>query len=71
MENDQNQNDEPSMTKEQVLMEILENTRKTKNYIKWQLYITIALVVLPLFAMIFIIPMVLRSVGNAYGGVIQ
>lgn len=56
---------------EQILQEILENSRKTKKYMQWQLYITIALVVLPLLAMIFIIPMVLRSIGNAYGSVLQ
>lgn len=55
----------------QVLAEILENTRKTKNYIKWQLYITIALVILPLLAFLAIVPMVLKSVGNMYGSVLQ
>lgn len=42
---------------EQVLAEILENTRKTKNYMKWSLYITIVLVVLPLLAALFIVPL--------------
>jgi hypothetical protein len=49
-------------------LEILANTRKTKNYIKWQLIITVALVVLPLLAMGFILPSVLGSLGAAYGG---
>lgn len=77
MENNQNENltEEPSFADatedRQVLMEILENSRKTKKYLQWQLYITVALVVLPLLAMIFIIPMVLRSVGNAYSSVLQ
>ena len=58
-------------TEEQVLMEILENTRATKKYLKWQLYITVVLVVLPLLAMVFIIPMVLRSFTSVYGGLLQ
>lgn len=58
-------------TTEEMLMQIYENTRQTKNYMKWQLYITVVLVVLPLLAMVFIVPMVLRSVGNAYGGLLQ
>lgn len=71
MESNQNLNNQSSVTQEQVLMEILENTRKTKKYMQWQLYITIALVVLPLLAMVFIVPIVLRTVGNVYSGVIQ
>lgn len=55
----------------QMLQEVLENTQKTKKYIQWQLYITIALVVLPLIAMVAIVPMVLSSVGNMYGSVLQ
>lgn len=55
------------MTQEQMLAEIYENTRKTKNYMKWQLYITIALVVVPLLAALALIPMVLSSLGNVYG----
>ncbi|MBI3232224.1 MAG: hypothetical protein HYZ51_04060 [Candidatus Doudnabacteria bacterium] len=78
MENEQNQSlsanvadGKQTMTEEDLLMEILENSRKTKKYMQWQMYITIALVILPLLAMIFIIPMVLRSVGDAYGSVLQ
>jgi hypothetical protein len=59
------------MSQEEVLKEILYNTRKTKNYLKWQLYITLTLVVVPLLAMIFIVPMVLRSVADMYGSVLQ
>jgi hypothetical protein len=55
------------MTQEQMLQEILEQTRKTKNYMKWQLIITVALVVLPLLAMGFVLPMLLKSLGSAYG----
>ncbi len=55
------------MTDSQMLAEILENSRKTKNYMKWQLYITIALVVLPLLAALAIIPMVLSSFNDIYG----
>lgn len=55
----------------QMLQEILENTQKTKKYIQWQLYITVALVVIPLIVMVAIVPMVLKSVANMYGSVLQ
>jgi predicted nucleic acid-binding Zn ribbon protein len=53
------------------LLEILENTRKTKRYMQWQFYITVVLVVLPLLAMVFIIPMVLNNLTAVYGGMLQ
>lgn len=55
------------ITDRQLLEEIYENTRKTKNYMKWQLIITIALVVVPLLAAMFIIPMALKSLTDVYG----
>lgn len=66
MEN-QPTSDSSKFTQEQMIHEIYENTRKTKNYMKWQLYITVALVVLPLLAALALIPMVLSSLGNVYG----
>ena len=57
---------------EAVLLEILEHTRKTKKYMQWQLYITIALVVIPLIGAMVMIPLVLRSVSSVYqSGIIQ
>ena len=56
---------------EQVLAEILENTRKTKNYMKWSLYITVILVVLPLLAALFIVPFVFSSLSSTYGNLLQ
>lgn len=58
---------------ESVLVEILENTRKTKNYIKWQLIITVALVVLPIIAVAVVLPIALKSLGSVYGseGILQ
>jgi hypothetical protein len=56
----------PTMSQDQMLLEIYENTRKTKNYMKWSLYITIILVVLPLLAAIFIIPFAMSSLNSAY-----
>ncbi len=57
----------------QILLEILEHTRKTKNYMKWQLIITVALIVIPLLAMGVILPLVLKSLGSVYGteGILQ
>lgn len=58
---------QPQKTDRQLLEEIHENTRKTKNYMKWQLIITVALVVIPLLATMFIIPFALKSLSSAYG----
>ncbi len=58
------------VSQEQMLQEIYENTRKTMNYMKWQLYITIALVVLPLLATLIMIPVLMKSLstlGGVYG----
>ena len=57
---------ETNVNAENVLLEILENTRKTKNYIKWQLYITIVMVILPLLALVVIVPMILKSVAGIF-----
>lgn len=67
----ENQNPPAPVSQEQILQEILENTQKTKKYIQWQLYITVALVVIPLIVMVAIVPMVLKSVANMYGSVLQ
>ncbi len=50
-----------------MLAEILDNSRKTKQYMKWQLIITVALVVLPLLATAFVIPLVFNSLTSVYG----
>ncbi len=64
------QNQTPQ-TQEQMLAEILENSRKTKQYLKWQLIITVTLVVVPIVAMIVIIPIVLSTLSTAYQTVLQ
>jgi hypothetical protein len=56
----------PKPTQEEMLLAIYENTRKTKNYMKWSLYITIILVVLPLLAALFILPFAMSSINSAY-----
>jgi len=66
----------PTLTREdelRMLAEIYENTRKTKNYMKWQLIITVALVVIPLLAALFIVPFAFNSLSQVYGppGVLQ
>ena len=53
------------------MLAIYNNTHKTMTYMKWQLYITLVLVVLPLLAMIILIPLVMKSLGTLggiYGG---
>lgn len=66
MENNQNQT-QPAKSQEQLLLEIYENTRKTKSYMKWQLYITLVLVVLPLLAALVVVPYVFKSLSSVYG----
>lgn len=56
----------PSTTDAQMLAEILDNSRKTKNYIKWQLIITVAFVVLPLLAALIIGPLVVSSMMSTF-----
>ena len=60
-----------NLSERELLVEILENTRKTRNYIKWQMIITVALVVIPILAMAFVIPFALRSLTTVYSGVLQ
>ena len=61
----ENQQQNP-LTQEQMLAEILENSRKTKAYMKWQLIITVALVVIPLIAMVFAVPFAIHSLTSVY-----
>jgi hypothetical protein len=56
---------------QKMLAEILENSRKTKQYMKWQLIITVALVVVPLLASIIIVPLVLSSLTSTYTEILQ
>ncbi|MDB5195237.1 MAG: hypothetical protein JWO84_421 [Parcubacteria group bacterium] len=46
---------------------IYVSTEKTRKYFQWTMYITIALVVLPLIGLVFAIPVFL----NSYVGQIQ
>jgi len=58
---------------QQMLVEIYENARKTKNYMKWQLIITVALVVIPLLAGLILVPVAFNSLSQIYGttGILQ
>ena len=61
---------QPQFTQEQMLEEILKISQQTKNYMKWQLYITTALVVLPLLGVLVAIPTLMKSLstlGGVYG----
>jgi hypothetical protein len=67
-----NQQQTPSapetVSMEAVLLEILENSRKTKKYMQWSMYITIALVVIPLIGALIMIPILLSSISKVYSG---
>jgi hypothetical protein len=69
MDQNETNNEAPKpMDTEQVLIEILENSKATKKYMKWQLYITLVLVVIPLLAAVIIVPMVFSSLSSLYSG---
>lgn len=70
---EQTPNDQEVLTNEQMLAEILENSRATKKYMKWQLIITVAMVVIPLLGIVIAIPLVLNTLGSVYGqeGILQ
>ncbi|MDE2311493.1 MAG: hypothetical protein KGJ93_00180 [Patescibacteria group bacterium] len=52
---------------DEMLLAIYNNTHKTTTYMKWQLYITVVLVVLPILAMVVLLPLVLKSLGTLSG----
>ena len=68
----ENQNTQPQKpSTDEMLLAIYNNTHKTMNYMKWQLYITVVLIVLPLLAMAIMLPLVMKSLGTlsgVYGG---
>ncbi len=69
MENTEQKTSLPTFTPEEqqrMLVEIYENSRKTKNYMKWQLIITVALVIIPLLATAVLIPLTLKSLTSVY-----
>jgi hypothetical protein len=69
MENQQQNFDRTA--EQQMLAEILENSRKTKAYMKWQLIITIALVVLPILAMVFAVPFIFSALNSYTSTILQ
>jgi hypothetical protein len=63
----QTEPNQEALTQEQMIAAIYEQTRKTMNYMKWQLYITIILIVIPLLATIILIPIAMKSLGTLGG----
>lgn len=47
-----------------MLQQILEYSRKTHNYMKWQFIITIALIVLPLLGIVFAVPLIFSTLSG-------
>ncbi|MDQ3018885.1 MAG: hypothetical protein M3Q64_03375 [bacterium] len=54
------------LNQEQMLREMHADMRKAKNYMKWQLIITVSLVVIPLLASLFIIPFTIKSLTSTF-----
>jgi hypothetical protein len=66
METNQNKVQPPQKTQEEMIAEIYKFTKQTRNYMRWQMYITLVLVVLPLLASLFILPFAIKSITNTY-----
>ncbi|NTU66592.1 MAG: hypothetical protein HGB08_01580 [Candidatus Moranbacteria bacterium] len=50
---------------------IYHSIEQMRKYFLWTLIITIATIVLPLIALAFVIPMVMKTLGSAYGGLLN
>jgi len=46
---------------------VLMSVEKTRKYFLWTFYATLALFVLPLVGLMFTIPVLLSTLGSAYG----
>jgi len=53
----------PPTAQDMILLEILDNTKKTKRYMMWQFYITVVLIVLPILAMAFVLPSIINGLS--------
>ena len=49
---------------------IYESVEKTRKYLLTMLIVSVAVVVLPLIAMIFVVPMVMNTLTSAYSGLL-
>ncbi len=55
-------------TQEQIMQELLENSRKTKNYIKWHLIITVVIVLIPFLVALIAVPFAFNLLGQSFKG---
>lgn len=53
------------------LADIFRSIERMRKYFLWTLIITIATIVLPLIALAVVVPIVLRTLGSAYGGLLN
>lgn len=63
-----------TLSDRQLLELIEQHSRQAKNYMKWQMIITVALVVIPLLAGLLIVPFALSSLSSlssVYSGALQ
>jgi len=56
---------------EKKLDAIYHSIEQMRKYFLWTLIITIATIVLPLIALAVVIPLVMRTLGSAYGGLLN
>ena len=55
---------------EELTAKIFVSVEKTRTYFKWTFYLTLAFVVLPLVALVVVVPMVLSGLSSAYAGIL-
>ena len=54
-------------TSEKKIDAIYESMRKIQLYFKWTFIVTVVLFVLPLIAMVFILPTLMNNITSLYG----
>lgn len=52
---------------EELLQRVYVSVEKTRNYFRWTLIISVAVVVLPIVGILFAVPALLSTLGSAYG----
>ncbi len=52
------------------LSEIKDSVEKTRRYFLWTLIATVVTVLLPLLALVFLVPWLLATLSSSYGGLL-
>ncbi len=55
---------------EQLLQKVYISVEKTRKYFVWTFYMTLAFFILPLLALMFILPSLISTITSGYGGLL-